>query len=91
MAGWESSDDIQIESVEEIIDTNPDLYKQRAIVAINECRYKDALKEAQLALKYGKQELQYHVLIVRTLLEMGQYEVCYKYLIKSELWKKRKM
>ena len=50
---------------------NPDLYKQRAIVAINECRYKDALKEAQLALKYGKQELQYHVLIVRTLLEMG--------------------
>ena len=90
MAGWESSDDIQIESVEEIIDTNPDLYKQRAIVAINECRYKDALKEAQLALKYGKQELQYHVLIVRTLLEMGQYEVCYNYLIGSKLWKNRK-
>ena len=90
MAGWENSDDIQVESVEEILDTNPDLYKQRTIAALNEGKYKDALREAQLALKYGKQELQYHVLIVRTLLEMGQYEVCYKYLIKSELWKKRK-
>ena len=43
-----------------------------------------------LALKYGNQELQYHVLIVRVLLEMGQYDVCYKYLMGSGLWKNRK-
>lgn len=91
MAGWENSDEeIYVESVEEFVDTNPDLYKQRTIVALNERRFKDALKEAQLALKYGNQELQYHVLIVRVLLEMGQYDVCYKYLTGSGLWKSRK-
>lgn len=91
MAGWESSnEEVYVEKVEEFVDTNPDLYKQRTIVALNDCRYKDALKEAQLALKYGKQELQYHVLIVRVLLEMGQYDVCYKYLMRSGLWKNRK-
>lgn len=91
MAGWENdSEEIYVEKVEEFVDTNPDLYKQRTIVALNERRYKDALKEAQLALKYGNQELQYHVLIVRVLLEMGQYDVCYKYLTGSGLWKSRK-
>ena len=75
---------------EEYVDTNPDLYKQRTIAALNEHRYKDALKEAQLALNYGKQELQYHVLILRVLLEMEQYSVCYKYLLGSGLWKNRK-
>ncbi len=91
MAGWESSnEEVYVEKVEEFVDTNPDLYKQRTIAALNECRYKDALKEAQLALKYGNQELQYHVLIVRVLLEMGQYDVCYKYLMGSGLWKNRK-
>lgn len=91
MAGWEniSEEDIHVEKVEEILDTNPDLYKQRTIAALNEKRYKDALKEAQLALRYGNQALEYHVLIVRVLFEMKQYEVCIKYLHTSGLWDKK--
>lgn len=87
--GWDNEEVVSVE-YEEYIDTNPDLYKQRTIVALNECRYKDALKEAQLALKYGNQGLQYHVLILRVLLEMKEYSVCYKYLLGSGLWKNRK-
>lgn len=90
MAGWENNDEnIRVESVEEFVDTNPDLYKQRTIAALNEKRFKDALREAQLALKYGNQALEYHVLIVRVLFEMGEYEVCFKYLTNSGLWSKR--
>lgn len=87
--GWDNEEVVSVE-YEEYVDTNPDLYKQRTIAALNEHRYKDALKEAQLALNYGKQELQYHVLILRVLLEMEQYSVCYKYLLGSGLWKNRK-
>ncbi len=90
MAGWENSnEEIRVENVEEFVDTNPDLYKQRTIAALNEKRFKDALKEAQLALKYGNQALEYHVLIVRVLFEMGEYEVCSKYLTNSGIWSKR--
>lgn len=87
MAGWENSnEDIYVEQVEEFVDTNPDLYKQRTIVALNEGRYNDALIEAKLALSYGKQELQYHLLVARVLFEMNNYQLCMEKLISSGLW-----
>ena len=87
MAGWESSDDIQIESVEEIIDTNPDLYKQRTIAALNQKRYREALEEAYEALKYGNKEMQYRLLVVRVLFESRDYRGCMQKLISYGLWK----
>lgn len=88
--GWNSNElEIQVEEVEEILDTNPDLYKQRTIDALNKKRYEDALKEAQLALKFGNQALEFQVLIVRVLFEMEQYEECFKYIKSSNLWNKK--
>lgn len=89
MAKWESTGDVYVESVEEILDTNPDLYKQRTIVALNEKRYKDALKEANLALQYGKEALQYRVLKARVLFEKQDYSGCMRYLKESQLWNKK--
>lgn len=87
MAGWETnSENIYVEKIEELVDTNPDLYKQRTIAALNECRYRDALNEAQMALKYGNQELQYHLLVARVLFEMKNYQLCMEKLISSGLW-----
>lgn len=90
MTGWDTSADIIVESVEEIIDTNPDLYKQRTIMALNECRYSDALQDAAKALEYSHGEAQYHVLILRVLFEAGNYASCMDYLSQKGLWKKRK-
>lgn len=89
MAGWENSGDIYVESVEEILDTNPDLYKQRTIAALNEKRYNDALKEANLALQYGKEALQYRVLKARVLFEKQDYSGCMRYLKESQLWDRK--
>lgn len=90
MADWGSSDsDIHVESVEEILDTNPDLYKQRTIAALNERKYNDAVKEAETAVKYGNNVLEYHVLLARSLFEQGTYRECMKYIKDSGLWEKR--
>ena len=89
MAGWENNKEIYVESVEEILDTNPDLYKQRTIAALNEKRYNDALKEVNLALQYGNGELQYKVLKARVLFEKQDYSGCMRYLRDSQLWDKK--
>lgn len=87
MPGWNGDDSsIQVDMVEEIVDTNPDLYKQRTIVALNEKRYSDAINEAQTAIKYGNKVLEYQVLLSRTLFEKGEYQECFQYIKSSGLW-----
>ncbi len=86
MAGWNTDNvNISVESVEEFVDTNPDLYKQRTIAALNEKRYKDALEEANKALEYSNKELQYHLLVARVYFEAQIYESCYNKLISAGL------
>lgn len=76
--------------LEEEVDTNPDLYKQRTIQALNEQRYYDALYEAETALQYGRNELQYRVLKARVLFEMGDYNSCFNYINESGLWQSKR-
>lgn len=86
MAGWENDNvEPHVEQVELLVDTNPDLYKQRTIAALSERQYRDAMNEAQTALKYGNNALEYHVLIARVLFEWGEYSVCMQYIMRH-LW-----
>lgn len=90
MAGWEiSNEEIYVERIEEIVDTNPDLYKQRTIVALSERRYTDAITEAEWSLRYGNNELQYQVLKTRVLYEAHRFSDCLRYILTSDVWKKR--
>jgi len=80
MAGWENSnEEIYVESVEELVDTNPDLYKQRTIAALSERRYRDAMCEAEKALDYGNNKLEYQVLKARVYFESDRYSDCMQY------------
>lgn len=81
--------EIEVELEAVFVDENPDLYKQRTIQALNEMRYDDALIEVKLALKYGNEELEYKVLMLRVLFEMGDYSACLEYLKNSGLWEKK--
>lgn len=47
MAGWENSDDIQVESVEEIIDTNCDVYIKRMEYCIEQLDFQSAYMECE--------------------------------------------
>lgn len=75
--------------VETVLDTSPNTYMQRTIDALNKGSYEDALENAKMAVRYGKGELVYYVLLVRVLFKMERYAVCLKFLIKSGLWEKR--
>lgn len=79
MQGWDIDYDAIV--VEEILDTNPDLYKRRALAAIEEERYYDAVQEAQTALKYSDGDIQYHFLIIKASYKMGMYGICYNYIL----------
>ena len=89
MSGWENNNNEPIvESVETIHVTEPSLYKQRAIQALNEHAYDNALKEAQMAINYGN-HLEYKVLYLRCLFEAGRYVECLRFLQSSNLWRYR--
>lgn len=53
MAGWENSDDIQVESVEEIIDTNCDVYIKRMEYYIEQLDFQSAYMECEHYLSLG--------------------------------------
>lgn len=53
MAGWENSDDIQVESVEEIIDTNCDVYIKRMEYCIEQLDFQSAYMECEHYLSLG--------------------------------------
>lgn len=53
MAGWENSDDIQVESVEEIIDTNCDVYIKRMEYYIEQLDFQSAYMECEQYLSLG--------------------------------------
>ncbi len=90
MAGWQNSnEEVYVSKVEEIIDTNPDLYKQRTIQALNEKKYEDALKDVELALRYSSNELQYQILKTRVLYESHRFSECLRYIQSSDVWRKR--
>ncbi len=88
MSGWIDEGEIHVE-YEEILDTSPELYRRRTNAALNEKKYHEALKEAQLALKYGNNEWQYRALVAKVIFEMKEYKVCMKYIMGSALWEDR--
>lgn len=53
MAGWENSEDIQVESVEEIIDTNCDVYIKRMEYCIEQLDFQSAYMECEHYLSLG--------------------------------------
>ena len=53
MAGWENSEDIQVESVEEIIDTNCDVYIKRMEYYIEQLDFQSAYMECEHYLSLG--------------------------------------
>ena len=53
MARWENSDDIQVESVEEIIDTNCDVYIKRMEYCIEQLDFQSAYMECEHYLSLG--------------------------------------
>lgn len=85
MSGWVDEGEIRVE-YEEILDTSPELYRRRTNAALDEKKYHEALKEAQLALKYGNNEWQYRALVAKVIFEMKEYKVCMKYMTSSALW-----
>lgn len=90
MPGWNTDDvNVSVESVEDFIDTNPDLYKQRTIAALNEKRYQDAWEDASKALKYGDNEDQYKILLLRVYYEQGNLKRCLSYIKSQNLWLNR--
>lgn len=83
MQGWNI--DYENMELEEVLDTCPELYKQRALAAIREERYCDAIDEAKIALKYSDGEIKYHFIIIKALFNLCKYEKCFDYIHSSDI------
>lgn len=80
--------EVKILNNEKVLDTDPELYKKRALDALSKQYYLDALAEAEKAIQYGHNWPRYQAVKARVLLETEKYNECMTYILKdSDLWK----
>ena len=82
--------EVKILDTEKVLDTDPELYKNRALDAIEKQYYLDAMAEAEKAIQYGNNWPRYQAVKARVLLATEKYDECITYLLKgSDLWKRK--
>lgn len=81
MSGWKM-DNVK---VEEILDTDPGLYKDRAKKALWNGQYREAIQETKMALKYGNNDIRYHMLMTEILFKMQEYRQCLEYIRQQRM------
>ncbi len=78
--------EVKVISSEKVLDTDPELYKKRALDALEKHYYLDAMAEAEKAIEYGYNWPRFRVVKARVLLATEKYAECLRYLKESELW-----
>lgn len=82
--------EVKILDTERVLDTDPELYKRRALDALERHFFQDALIEAEKAIQYGNNWPRYQAVKARVLLATEKYDECIAYILKgSDLWKKK--
>ena len=79
--------EVKILDAGKVLDTNPELYKKRALDALERQYYQDAMLEAEKAIKYGRNERKYQIVKAKVLLARGEYNSFLVYILKeTRLW-----
>lgn len=82
--------EVKILNNERVMDTDPELYKRRALDALEKEYFLDALAEAEKAIQYGNNWPRYQAVKARVLLATEKYNECLNYILKeSDLWKRK--
>ena len=77
--------------VEDVQDSNPNLYVERAEEALKNGRYEDALKEIDQAISFSDGQVNYKYEKVKILFSIGKYYDCYNIIQKEVLIKRQEL
>ena len=77
--------------VEDVQDSNPNLYVERAEEALKNGRYEDALKEIDQAISFSDRQVNYKYEKVKILFSIGKYYECYNIIQKEVLIKRQEL
>lgn len=77
--------------VEDVQDSNPNLYVERAEEALKNGRYEDALKEIDQAISFSDGQVNYKYEKVKILFSIGKYYECYNIIQKEVLIKRQEL
>ncbi len=79
--------EVKILGTEKVLDTDPELYKNRALDALEKQYYLDAMAEAEKAIEYGRNERKYQIVKAKVLLARGEYNSFLVYILReTQLW-----
>lgn len=79
--------EVKILDIEKVLDTDPELYKNRALDALEKQYYLDAMAEAEKAIEYGRNERKYQIVKAKVLLARGEYNSFLVYILReTQLW-----
>lgn len=81
MRGWK----IGNIKVEEKVDVDPEVYRDRAKEALYDDRYRDAIQEVKMALKYGNNDIRDHMQMTRILCKLQEYRQCLEYIRQNKM------
>ena len=82
--------EVNIIGSERVLDTGPELYKKRALEALEKEFYLDAMAEAEKAIKYGNNGAEYQIVKAKVLLAREEYNAFLVYIIRdTQLWNRR--
>mgnify|MGYP001050925458 CR=1 FL=1 len=71
--------------VEEMVETDPEVYRRRAYDALCVGQYRTAIQETEKALKYSNNDIQDYVEIARILVEMQEYRQCLEFIRQHKI------
>lgn len=79
--------EVKIIDTERVLVTDPELYKKRALDALERHYFQDAMSEAEKAIQYGRNERKYQIVKARVLLAREEYNSFLAYILKeTQLW-----